>query len=280
MAVKIGSRTLPLPILQGGMGIGLSLDRLAGAVASRGGMGTISTAACGFLEEDYPQDPQRANLRALDRQVRRARELARGAGLVAVNAMVATVQYADSVKTALRAGADAVVSGAGLPLQLPAIAAQVPDSAAALAPIVSSGRAAALICRAWDKRSQRVPDFVVLEGPLAGGHLGFSPQEVRSQRPVSLSALLKEVREALAPWREKYRRDIPVFVAGGEWSRNGPVYGGGGGGRPVCDPLHRHGGVRRQPGLQAHPAPRQTGGYHHCKEPRGNARAGPAQPSH
>ena len=215
MAVKIGSRTLPLPILQGGMGIGLSLDRLAGAVASRGGMGTISTAACGFLEEDYSRDPQRANLRALDRQVRRARELARGVGLVAVNAMVATVQYADSVKTALQAGADAVVSGAGLPLQLPAIAAQVPDSAAALAPIVSSGRAAALICRAWDKRSQRVPDFVVLEGPLAGGHLGFSPQEVRSQRPVSLSALLKEVREALAPWREKYRRDIPVFVAGG-----------------------------------------------------------------
>ena len=212
MAVKIGSRTLPLPILQGGMGIGLSLDRLAGAVASRGGMGTISTAACGFLEEDYSRDPQRANLRALDRQVRRARELARGVGLVAVNAMVATVQYADSVKTALQAGADAVVSGAGLPLQLPAIAAQVPDSAAALAPIVSSGRAAALICRAWDKR---VPDFVVLEGPLAGGHLGFSPQEVRSQRPVSLSALLKEVREALAPWREKYRRDIPVFVAGG-----------------------------------------------------------------
>ena len=200
------------------MGVGISLDRLAGAVAAQGGMGTISTAACGFLEPDYSENFQGANLRALDRQVRRARELARGAGLVAVNAMVATVQYADSVRTALRAGADAVVSGAGLPLQLPAIAAQVPGNTAALAPIVSGGKAAALISRVWDRRYQRAPDFVVLEGPLAGGHLGFSPEEAREAqagRPVSLSRLLREVREALAPFRDKYGRDIPVFVAGG-----------------------------------------------------------------
>ena len=215
MAVTLGGKTLSLPILQGGMGIGISLDRLAGAVAAKGGMGTISTAACGFLEPDYRQDHQRANLRALDRQVRRAKELARGAGLVAVNAMVATAPYADSVRTALRAGVDAVVSGAGLPLQLPVIAAQVPDSTAALAPIVSSGRAAALICKAWDKRCARVPDFVVLEGPLAGGHLGFSPEQAQAGRPDVLERLLHEGREALAPFREKYRRDIPVFVAGG-----------------------------------------------------------------
>ena len=218
MAVRIGSKTLPLPILQGGMGVGISLDGLAGAVAAKGGMGTISTAACGFQEPDYETDPQGANLRALERQVRRARELARGAGLVAVNAMVATAQYADSVRTALRAGVDAVVSGAGLPLQLPALAAEVPESAAALAPIVSGGRAAALIAKVWDKRYRRVPDFVVLEGPLAGGHLGFSPDEAKEAqagRAISLSALLRDVREALAPFREKYRRDIPVFVAGG-----------------------------------------------------------------
>ena len=218
MAVKLGSKTLPLPILQGGMGVGISLDRLAGAVAARGGMGTISTAACGFREPDYPENPQKANLRALDRQVRRARELARGAGLVAVNAMVATAQYRDSIHTALRAGVDAVVSGAGLPLQLPAIAAEVPENSAALAPIVSSGKAAALISKVWDKRYQRVPDFVVLEGPLAGGHLGFSPEEAQAAqegRPAPLSKLLQEVREALAPFREKYQREIPVFVAGG-----------------------------------------------------------------
>ena len=179
MAVTIRGKTLPLPILQGGMGVGISLDRLAGAVAAAGGMGTISTAVCGFREPDFAADPKGANLRALAAQVRRAKELARGAGMVAINAMVATTQYADSIRTALRAGVDAVVCGAGLPKDLPGIAAQVPESDAAIAPIVSSGRAATLICRLWDKHYQRVPDFVVLEGPLAGGHLGFSKEEAQ-----------------------------------------------------------------------------------------------------
>ena len=113
MAVTIGDKTLPLPILQGGMGVGVSLDGLAGTVAACGGMGTISTAMCGFAEPDFETNPFEANLRALARQVRRAKEMANGAGLVAVNAMVATTQYADSVRTALRAGADAIVCGAG-----------------------------------------------------------------------------------------------------------------------------------------------------------------------
>lgn len=216
--MTIRGRTLSLPILQGGMGVGISLERLAGAVAACGGMGTISTAVGGFNEPDFAADPQGANLRALEKQVRRAKELARGAGMVAVNAMVATTQYAQSVRTALRAGVDAVVCGAGLPKDLPAIAAEVPESDAALAPIVSSGRAAALICRLWDKHHHRIPDFVVLEGPLAGGHLGFSPEEAKEAqagRPKTLSSLLHEVLEALAPYRDKAGRDIPVFVAGG-----------------------------------------------------------------
>lgn len=216
--MTIRGKALPLPILQGGMGVGVSLDRLAGAVAACGGMGTISTAACGYDEPDFDKNPNAANLRALARQVRHAKELAKGAGLVAVNAMVATAQYADSVRTALRAGVDAVVCGAGLPKDLPSIAAEVPDSDAALAPIVSGGRAAALICKLWDRHYQRVPDFVVLEGPLAGGHLGFSREEAQaaqSGHPKSLSALLREVLDALAPFKEKYGRDIPVFVAGG-----------------------------------------------------------------
>ncbi|MDD3347265.1 nitronate monooxygenase family protein [Oscillibacter sp.] len=218
MAVTIRGKCLPLPILQGGMGVGVSLERLAGAVAACGGMGTISTALCGFREPDFTVDPKGANLRALERQVRRAKALARGAGLVAVNAMVATTQYAESIRTALRAGVDAVVCGAGLPRDLPAIAAEVPESDAAIAPIVSSGRAAALLCRLWDKHYHRVPDFVVVEGPLAGGHLGFSPEEAhraQSGSPIPLSALLEEVLEALAPFRDRYGRDIPVFVAGG-----------------------------------------------------------------
>ena len=213
MAVTIRGRTLPLPILQGGMGVGISLERLAGAVAACGGMGTLSTAVCGFQEPDFAQHPFEANLRALDRQVRRAKELAHGVGLVAVNAMVATTQYADSVRTALRAGADAIVCGAGLPKDLPALAEEVPESDAALAPIVSSGRAAGLLCKLWDRHYGRIPDFIVLEGPEAGGHLGFSRQELDA--PPNLSALLKDVLTALAPFRDKAGRDIPVFVAGG-----------------------------------------------------------------
>lgn len=221
MAVLIGKKRLPVPILQGGMGVGVSLDSLAGAVAACGGMGTISTAMCGYREPDFSADPDGANLRALERQVRRAKEQARGAGLVAVNAMVATRQYADSVRTALRAGADAIVCGAGLPKNLPALATEVPGSDAALAPIVSSGRAAALLCKLWEKAG-RLPDFVVLEGPLAGGHLGFSPEQARAagtgaENP--LSALLREVLDALAPFRDRAGRDIPVFVAGGDLGR-------------------------------------------------------------
>ena len=213
MAVTIGDKTLPLPILQGGMGVGVSLDGLAGAVAACGGMGTISTAMCGFAEPDFEKNPFEANLRALARQVRRAKEMANGAGLVAVNAMVATTQYADSVRTALRAGADAIICGAGLPRDLPALAAEVPESRAALAPIVSSGRAAGLICKLWDRHYGRIPDFLILEGPGAGGHLGFSRQEL--EKPPALSVLLTEVLEALAPFRDRAGRDIPVFVAGG-----------------------------------------------------------------
>lgn len=217
MAVIIGERTLPLPVLQGGMGIGVSLEGLAGAVAACGGMGTISAALAGYQEPDFAEDPRGATLRALERQVRRAKEIAGGAGLVAVNVMVATRQYADCIRTALRAGADTIVCGAGLPKDLPDIAAQVPESSAALAPIVSSGRAASLICKLWDRKG-RAPDFLVLEGPMAGGHLGFTPEEARaaqSGNPKPLSDLLAEVLEAVTPFKKKYKRDIPVFVAGG-----------------------------------------------------------------
>ena len=222
MAVSIRGRALAVPIVQGGMGIGVSLERLAGAVAANGGMGTLSAAFCGFREPDFRENSREANLRALARQISKAKELARGAGLVAVNVMVVAAQYADSVRTALRSGVDAVVCGAGLPRDLPALAVESENDSAALAPVVSGGRTAALICRLWDRRYGRVPDFVVLEGPLAGGHLGFSPEEAREAqagRPRPLSALLDEVLEALAPYREKYGRDIPVFVAGGV--RNG-----------------------------------------------------------
>lgn len=210
--MKLGNRELALPLIQGGMGVGVSMGGLAGAVAAQGAMGTLSTADAGWNEPDFAAHPQQANLRALRREVQRAKRLAAGAGLVAVNAMVATRQYADSVRTALEAGADAIVSGAGLPLELPALAE---GFEALLAPIVSGPRAAQLICRTWAKRYDRVPDFVVLEGCQAGGHLGFEEADLLSGRCTPLSRLIPEVLAALRPFEEKFGRAIPLFCAGG-----------------------------------------------------------------
>ncbi len=210
--MKLGNRELALPLIQGGMGVGVSMGGLAGAVAAEGAMGTLSTADAGWNEPDFAAHPQQANLRALRREVQRAKRLAAGAGLVAVNAMVATRQYADSVRTALAAGADAIVSGAGLPLELPALAE---GFEALLAPIVSGPRAAQLICRTWAKRYGRVPDFVVLEGCQAGGHLGFEEADLLSGRCAPLSRLIPEVLAALRPFEEKFGRAIPLFCAGG-----------------------------------------------------------------
>lgn len=210
--MNLGNRELALPLIQGGMGVGVSMGGLAGAVAAEGAMGTLSTADAGWNEPDFAAHPQQANLRALRREVQRAKRLAAGAGLVAVNAMVATRQYADSVRTALEAGADAIVSGAGLPLELPALAE---GFEALLAPIVSGPRAAQLICRTWAKRYGRVPDFVVLEGCQAGGHLGFEEADLLSGRCAPLSRLIPEVLAALRPFEEKFGRAIPLFCAGG-----------------------------------------------------------------
>lgn len=210
--MKLGNRELALPLIQGGMGVGVSMGGLAGAVAAEGAMGTLSTADAGWNEPDFAAHPQQANLRALRREVQRAKRLAAGAGLVAVNAMVATRQYADSVRTALEAGADAIVSGAGLPLELPALAE---GFEALLAPIVSGPRAAQLICRTWAKRYGRMPDFVVLEGCQAGGHLGFEEADLLSGRCTPLSRLIPEVLAALRPFEEKFGRAIPLFCAGG-----------------------------------------------------------------
>ena len=196
------------------MGVGVSLGGLAGAVAACGGMGTISTADAGYQEPDFPTDPAGANLRALRREIGRAKELARGAGMVAVNAMVATRQFADAVRTAVAAGVDAVVCGAGLPLELPALT----QGKTAIAPIVSSPRAARLLLKTWDRKYQPTADFLVLEGSRAGGHLGFGEEALKEGTCPSLEDLLPGVLAETAPYEEKYGHPIPVFPAGGIWS--------------------------------------------------------------
>lgn len=194
------------------MGVGVSLGGLAGAVAACGGMGCISTADTGFREPDFLKKPFDANLRALKKEICRAKELAHGAGMIAVNAMVATRQYAQAVQAAAEAGADAVISGAGLPLDLPGL---VSRSDVALAPIVSSARAARLICRTWARHYHRAPDFIVIEGCRAGGHLGFAEQDLLDGTCQSLDEILPEVLAVVRPYAEEAGREIPVFVAGG-----------------------------------------------------------------
>lgn len=213
--LTLAGHPLPVPILQGGMGVGVSLGGLAGAVAACGGMGCISTADVGYREPDFASAPFEANLRALKKEIQKARELAHGTGMIAVNAMVATRQYAQAVRVAAEAGADAIICGAGLPLDLPSL---VTDPGVAIAPIVSSARAAKLICKNWMKRYRRAPDFIVIEGCRAGGHLGFSEKELLDGTCQSLDEILPEVLCAVHPYEEEIGRDIPVFVAGGVYT--------------------------------------------------------------
>ena len=213
--LTLAGRALTVPILQGGMGVGVSLGGLAGAVAACGGMGCISTADTGYREPDFEKDPVSANRRALAAEIAKAKKIAGGAGIVAINAMVATQNYADAVKTAVEAGVDAIVSGAGLPLELPGL---VGKADVALAPIVSSGRAARLILRRWAKAFGRTADFVVIEGCKAGGHLGFAEEDLLAGKCQTLDEILPEVLAEVKPFEEQFGRAIPVFVAGGVYT--------------------------------------------------------------
>ena len=213
--LTLAGRALTVPILQGGMGVGVSLGGLAGAVAACGGMGCISTADTGYREPDFEKDPVSANRRALAEEIKKAKEIAGGAGIVAINAMVATQNYADAVKTAVEAGVDAIVSGAGLPLELPGL---VGKADVALAPIVSSGRAAKLILRRWAKAFGRTADFVVIEGCKAGGHLGFAEEDLLAGSCQTLDEILPEVLAEVKPFEEQFGHAIPVFVAGGVYT--------------------------------------------------------------
>lgn len=210
--VNIGRFTMKVPIIQGGMGVGISLGNLAGNVALNGGMGVISTAQPGFDEPDFLKNTQEANMRALRREIAKAKKIAKGIGIVAINAMVALEDYEEYIKTAVAAKIDAIISGAGLPLSLPQF---TKGSDVLIAPIVSSAKAIKLICRSWDRKHQVSPDFVVIEGPKAGGHLGFKKEEVSNHTYQNLEEILPEVKAVVTQYEQKYQKNIPVFVAGG-----------------------------------------------------------------
>ena len=291
--LRIGDMVAKLPIIQGGMGVGVSLSRLAGAVAKEGGVGVISTAQIGFEEPEFEKDQAKANLIAIKKHIKKAKELACGHGMVGVNIMVALKHYKEHVLAAVEAGADVIISGAGLPMELPELVdekshtriapivsskraanliaikkhikkakelacghgmvgvnimvalkhykehvlaaveagADVIISGAGLpmelpelvdekshtriAPIVSSKRAANLILKMWAHRYNRTADFIVIEGPKAGGHLGFSNEQLADMEHMDYDSEIKEIISCAKAYEEKFKKHIPVIVAGG-----------------------------------------------------------------
>ncbi len=208
--LTIGDITLSVPIIQGGMGIGVSLSGLSSAVANAGGLGVIATAGIGFDEPDYASNTPEANIRALRKYIRQARDLTKG--VLGVNIMVVLTNYAEMVRTAVEEGIDVIFSGAGLPMALPELVNK--NAHTKLVPIISSARAAKIICKRWLSLYKRLPDALVVEGPKAGGHLGFKVEELEDER-FQLGHLIPEVVEAVAPFEEKGERAIPVIAAGG-----------------------------------------------------------------
>jgi nitronate monooxygenase len=207
--LKIGNLTAKIPIVQGGMGVGVSLANLAAAVANEGGIGTISGVQIGFREPDFFTDPIGANLRAIKKEIKKAREKTKG--IIAMNFMAAMNNYELYVKKAVEEKIDLIVSGAGLPIALPKL---VKGSNTKIVPIVSSAKAAKIIIRSYLK-SDRLPDAVVVEGPLAGGHLGFKMEELLENKCMALIDIVKEVKLLLSTFEEKYKVKIPLIAAGG-----------------------------------------------------------------
>ncbi len=209
-ALKIGGLVSRIPVIQGGMGVGISLAGLASAVANEGGIGVIAAAMIGIDEPDITVNPTEANIRALKREIRKARELT--GGIVGVNIMVAMTHYADLVKASIEEGVDIIISGAGLPMDLPGYLEN--GAKTRLVPIVSSARAAKLICQKWLAKYNYLPDAFVVEGPKAGGHLGFKKEQI-DDPDYTLDKLVAEVIETVKPFAAKRNILIPVIAAGG-----------------------------------------------------------------
>ncbi len=218
--LQIGDITAKLPIVQGGMGVGISLSRLASAVANEGGIGVIAGAMIGMKEPDLVTNPIEANVRALRQELQKARELT--SGLIGVNIMVALTTFGDMVKASIENRADIIFSGAGLPTELPKIFREVCEQKkeefrTKLVPIVSSARAASILAKKWIKSSDYIPDAFVLEGPKAGGHLGFKAEDL-DKIEFSLEKLLPALVDVAKALEDKAGRAIPVIAGGGIYS--------------------------------------------------------------
>ena len=213
-------------LFQGGMGVGISLGGLAGAVAKEGGMGIISGSSIGFDEEDFETDPQKANRRALKKEIKKALAIAdteKNRGMIGVNIPYNTEDYREYVKTAVSEGAGALITGAGLPMTLPGICEREGYDKIALIPVISSLRAARVIMKNWQKKHKKRPDAFIFESAMAGGQLGFKESELIRARELYYKTITDIKTEI---------EDIPLIVAGGissrEDARNAYVYGADG----------------------------------------------------
>ena len=208
-SLKIGNAVIRVPVIQGGMGIGISLASLASAVANEGGVGVLSSAGLGMITENARQTV-RSRIEALRRQIRRARKMT--GGVLGVNIMVALSNFEDMVKTSIEEGIDIIFSGAGLPLNLPAFLRE--GCKTSLVPIVSSAKAVRLIAKWWRDKHRYTPDAIVVEGPLAGGHLGFKKSQI-DDPAFALEKLVKDVLGEVRAIEDETGRHVPVIAAGG-----------------------------------------------------------------
>ena len=212
--LKVGNKISKYPIIQGGMGVGVSMHRLAGTVSKEGGIGVISTADIGYQEPDFNENPMAANLRAIGKEIKKAREIAGEDKILGVNVMVALRNYAEIVKECVKQKIDLIISGAGIPKDLPEY---VKGTKTKIAPIVSSLRCCKLIVEHWKKKYDYIPDMIVIEGPEAGGHLGFKESELISEDMPKLEDITTDVVDYIKDVEKETGKEIPVIAAGGIW---------------------------------------------------------------
>lgn len=215
--IKLGDKVSRYPIIQGGMGVGVSMHNLAGTVSKEGGIGIISTADIGYKEDDFNKNPREANLRAIKKEIDLARKIAGEDKILGVNIMVALSEYKEIVEECVKNKIDLIVSGAGIPKELPEY---VKGSNTKIAPIVSSLRCCNLIVKHWIKKYNYVPDMIIIEGPEAGGHLGFRKDELLQNTNQTLEEIVPEVVEYIKSIEKEYNKEIPVIAAGGIWNNS------------------------------------------------------------
>lgn len=213
--LRIGNLSVAVPVIQGGMGVGISLSGLAAAVANEGGVGVISSAGLGLLYRELSENYLEASILGLKEEIRKARE--KTMGVIGVNVMVAMTNFADMIRTSISEKVDLIIAGAGLPLDLPSFLKK--GSVTKLIPIVSSARAAKIICEKWKANYDYLPDAVIVEGPKAGGHLGFKEEQINDS-DYSLEKLVPEIISELKVFEDKYDQRIPLIAAGGIYTGN------------------------------------------------------------